>query len=66
MWRFESSRQLTACTFWSMRGTVKVMRNKLKIVVIIVAVVAGIVLYKNQFDKKEREKQDKKAKDKLN
>lgn len=37
------------------------MRNKLKIAAIVVAVIAGMVLYKNQSDKKEREKEGRKA-----
>jgi hypothetical protein len=36
------------------------MKNKLKIVVAVVTVIAGMVLYKNHVDKKEREKEDRK------
>jgi cell division protein FtsN len=35
------------------------MRNKLKIVAAVVALIAGMVLYKQHSDKKEAEKKDK-------
>jgi hypothetical protein len=42
------------------------MRNKLKIAAVVVAIIAGMVLYKSHFEKKESEKKDKddEAKDK--
>ena len=40
------------------------MRNKLKIAAVVVAIIAGMVLYKSHFEKKEQEKKDEDAKDK--